>query len=158
MDKEPITSPLATADKAVTGAALRSSVVDLIDLSLIGKQAHWNVVGRNFRSVHLQLDELVAMARRYTDAVAERAVALGVSPNGMAKTVASGSGAPDYPEGWRSDTDTVVAIAATLGKLIGRMRNRIDQTDKTDLVTQDLLIDIANSLEKAHWMWEAQLA
>ncbi|HEX2297396.1 MAG TPA: ferritin-like domain-containing protein, partial [Pseudonocardiaceae bacterium] len=73
MTKSPITSPLPEADRTSTGAVLQATLVDLIDLSLIAKQAHWNVVGSNFRSAHLQLDELVATARQYVDEVAERA-------------------------------------------------------------------------------------
>jgi len=55
-------------------------LVDLVDLALSGKQAHWNVQGRQLRSVHLFLDELVASWRAFADQVAERAVALGASP------------------------------------------------------------------------------
>jgi starvation-inducible DNA-binding protein len=40
---------------------------------------------------------------------------------------------------------------------IQRLRPRIDETDKTDLVSQDLLIAVARELEEAHWMWQAQL-
>jgi starvation-inducible DNA-binding protein len=158
MSKSPITSPLPEADKKSTGAVLQATVVDLIDLSLVAKQAHWNVVGKNFRSVHLQLDELVAIARKYIDEAAERANAIGVSPNGKARTVVESSGIPDYPDGWLSDDQTVSAIVAVLAALVKRLRGRIDETDKTDLVTQDLLIEIARSLEQAHWMWQAQQA
>ena len=55
------------------------------DLSLIGKQLHWTVVGPDFRPLHLQLDELVDSWRELSDTVAERAVALGVMPDGQAK-------------------------------------------------------------------------
>ena len=44
-------------------ANLQRVLVDLIELHLQGKQAHWNVVGSNFRDLHLQLDELVDFAR-----------------------------------------------------------------------------------------------
>ncbi|HET6736773.1 ferritin-like domain-containing protein, partial [Mycobacterium sp.] len=44
-------------------ANLQRVLVDLIELHLQGKQAHWNVVGTNFRDLHLQLDELVDFAR-----------------------------------------------------------------------------------------------
>jgi starvation-inducible DNA-binding protein len=158
MSKSPITSPLPEADKKSTGAILQATLVDLVDLSLVAKQAHWNVVGKNFRSVHLQLDELVATARQYVDEVAERANAIGVSPNGKAKTVVASSGVPDYPEGWMSDEKTIAAIVDTLAALIERLRKRIDETDKTDLVTQDLLIEITRKMEEAHWMWQAQRA
>jgi starvation-inducible DNA-binding protein len=158
MANSPIKSPLSESDKEVTGNVLQSTLVDLVDLSLIAKQAHWNVVGRNFRSVHLQLDELVSVARTYTDEVAERANAIGVSPNGKAKTVVESSGLSEYPDNWQSDEATVAAIVDILAELIQRLRKRIDETDKSDLVTQDLLIELTDKLEQAHWMWQAQQA
>jgi starvation-inducible DNA-binding protein len=158
MATSPIKSPLAEADKEITGNALQATLVDLVDLSLIAKQAHWNVVGANFRSAHLQLDELVNTARQYVDEVAERANAIGVSPNGKAKTVVESSGVPEYPDNWQSVESTVAAIVDILSALIERLRKRIDETDKSDLVTQDLLIEITRALEEAHWMWQAQQA
>lgn len=158
MTKSPITSPLPEADRTSTGAVLQATLVDLIDLSLIAKQAHWNVVGPNFRSAHLQLDELVATARQYVDEVAERANAIGVSPNGKARTVVESSGVPEYPDNWQSVDTTVKAIVEILGTLIARLRKRIDETDKSDLVTQDMLIELTAELEKQHWMWQAQTA
>ena len=158
MAKSPITSPLGDAEREATGAVLQATLVDLIDVSLIAKQAHWNVVGSNFRSAHLQLDELVNTARQYVDEVAERANAIGVSPNGKAKTVVESSGVPEYPDNWQSVESTVAAIVDILAALIERLRQRIDETDKSDLVTQDLLIEITRALEEAHWMWQAQQA
>lgn len=158
MAKNPITSPLADADRDAVGAVLQATLVDLVDLSLIGKQAHWNVIGKNFRSVHLQLDELVVLARTAADQVAERAAALGVTPNGTAKTIAASSGVPEIETGWLKEDEVVKSITASLASLIARMRTRIDETDKPDLVTQDLLIGITQQLEQAHWMWQAQSA
>ncbi|MEU7475099.1 DNA starvation/stationary phase protection protein [Lentzea sp. NPDC042327] len=158
MAKNPITSPLPDADRDAVGAVLQATLVDLVDLSLIGKQAHWNVIGKNFRSVHLQLDELVTAARTAADQVAERAAALGVTPNGTARTIAESSGVPEIETGWLKEDQVVTAITNSLGKLIARMRSRIDETDKPDLVTQDLLIGITQELEQAHWMWQAQSA
>jgi starvation-inducible DNA-binding protein len=158
MTKSPITSPLGDSEREATGTVLQATLVDLIDLSLIAKQAHWNVVGQNFRSAHLQLDELVDASRQYVDDVAERANAIGISPNGKAKTVVESSGLPNYPDNWQSVEKTVAAIVATLGEVIKRLRERIEATDKTDVVTQDLLIEIAAELEKQHWMWQAQTA
>jgi starvation-inducible DNA-binding protein len=158
MANSPIKSPLSASDKEITGNILQDTLVDLVDLSLIAKQAHWNVVGSNFRSVHLQLDELVTTARTYVDEVAERANAIGVSPNGKAKTVVESSGLPEYPDNWQSVEATIAAIVDILAALIEKLRKNIDETDKSDLVTQDLLIEITKELEKAHWMWQAQQA
>lgn len=154
----PITSPLGESERDITGKSLQGTLLDLVDLHLVAKQAHWNVVGRNFRDVHLHLDELVNNARQFADSVAERAAAIGIPPDARAKTVAEGSGVPEFSDGWRQDREVIEAIAQTLERLIRRLRVRIDETDKTDLVTQDLLISIASKLEEAHWMWQAKLA
>ena len=45
-----------TASKELI-ANLQAVHVDLIELHLQGKQAHWNVVGKNFRDLHLQRSE-----------------------------------------------------------------------------------------------------
>lgn len=155
--KAPITSTLGDSERDITCKALQSTLLDLVDLHLVAKQAHWTVVGRFFRSVHLQLDELVADARQFADDVAERTAALGVPPDGRATTVAGSSGVPDFGAGWNSDREVVSAITDTLDSLIRRLRARIDETDKTDLVTQDLFLKIASELEQAHWMWQTQL-
>ncbi len=58
-----ISSPLSADATKVTGEALQATLVDMIDLSLLGKQAHWNVVGPLFKTVHEHLDEVVDTAR-----------------------------------------------------------------------------------------------
>ncbi len=71
-----VKSPLSDANLQTVSEALQGALVDLVDLALVAKQIHWNVVGPRFRSVHLQLDEVVTTARAHSDTVAERAAAL----------------------------------------------------------------------------------
>src|SRR5918912_2276427 len=73
------------------GRELQATLVELIDLSLIGKQLHWNIFGRPFKPLHEHLDELVDSWRELSDTVAERAVALGFVPDGQAATVVAES-------------------------------------------------------------------
>jgi starvation-inducible DNA-binding protein len=153
-----IKSPLTNDALKVTGEALQGSLVDLLDLTLVAKQVHWNLTGSHFRSVHLQLDEVVALARSYTDIVAERAVAVGITPDGRAKTVAEESTLPGVKDGWIKDTDGVRSMTTLLRAIITRMRHRIDDTAEADPVTQDIFLDITRDLEKQAWMFEAQLA
>ncbi|WP_216910806.1 DNA starvation/stationary phase protection protein [Nocardia sp. NBC_01377] len=155
---KPITSTLDQEQQRIAGEALQATVVDLIDLTLIAKQAHWTVIGRNFRSVHLALDELVVVAREFTDSSAERATAIGISPDGRAQTVSTDSGALGIGAGWQQDTDVIDSVVGNLGAVIARLRDRIEATEKADPVTQDLFIEIAARLEQLHWMWQAQLA
>ncbi|MGQ5608318.1 Dps family protein [Streptomyces sp. EKS3.2] len=150
-----VKSPLSDANLKTVSEALQGGLVDLVDLALVAKQIHWNVVGPRFRSVHLQLDELVDTARVHSDTVAERASALGVSPDGRAATVAVGSGIDVTPEGWVDDTTAVQTIVDALGAVITRMRERIAATGDPDPVSQDIFIQITADLEKQHWMFQA---
>ncbi|WP_433478016.1 Dps family protein [Spirillospora sp. CA-142024] len=151
-----IKSPLGDAALKATGDALQGALVDLIDLSLVAKQAHWNLTGRNFKVVHEHLDEIVALARAGQDDVAERAVAIGVNPDGRVRTVADRSTVPQPEAGYLADDKVVAAITDTLAQIIGRFRERVAATDEPDPVTQDLLIGITRELEKQHWMFQAQ--
>ncbi|MFD9432172.1 Dps family protein [Streptomyces sp. NPDC060002] len=151
-----VKSPLSDADLKTVAEALQGALVDLVDLSLVAKQVHWNVVGPRFRSVHLQLDEVVDVARTHSDTVAERASALGVSPDGRAATVAAGSGIGAAPGGWVKDSDAVGTLVAALGAVITRMRERVAATGDADPVSQDIFIGITGDLEKHHWMFQAE--
>jgi starvation-inducible DNA-binding protein len=151
-----VKSPLTDADLKTVAEALQGALVDLVDLSLVAKQIHWNVVGPRFRSIHLQLDEVVDTARLHSDTVAERASTLGVSPDGRAATVATSSGIGATPDGWVKDTDAVGALVDALAAVIERMRERVGATGEADPVSQDIFIGITADLEKHHWMFQAE--
>ncbi|MFD0149499.1 Dps family protein [Streptomyces sp. NPDC055721] len=153
-----VNSPLPEADRKIVEEALQGALVDLVDLSLTAKQAHWTLFGPRFRSIHLQLDEVVDALRTFSDEVAERAAALGITPDGRAATVAETSHVPTYPAGWVKDGDAVAAITESLALVITRMRERVTHTADADPVSQDLLIGITATLEKQHWMFQAENA
>jgi starvation-inducible DNA-binding protein len=151
-----VKSALSEETQRITGDTLQGALVDLLDLSLVAKQAHWNIRGPRFRSIHLQLDEVVSTARSYADTVAERAAAIGVTPDGRADVIAKTSCLPHAPNGWMQDTDVVEFLVNSLDKMIQRMRERIDATEKTDLVTQDIFLEITRELEKHSWMFQVE--
>ncbi|GAA2459658.1 DNA starvation/stationary phase protection protein [Streptomyces glaucus] len=151
-----VKSTLPDDARRIAGDALQDTLVDMLGLSLIGKQAHWNIVGPRFRSIHLQLDEVVSTARGFADTVAERAAALGVAPDGRPETVAARFQLPGPKEGWVRDTDVVQVMVEALEEAIRRLRERIEATEKPDPVTQDLLIAVTGELEKQRWMFDAE--
>ncbi|MFF7359769.1 ferritin-like domain-containing protein [Streptomyces sp. NPDC008125] len=153
-----VKSPLSDADLKTVGESLQGALVDLVDLSLAAKQVHWNVVGPRFRSVHLQLDEVVDTARQHSDTVAERASAIGVNPDGRSATIARTTAINVVPDGWIKDVDAVKVLVDALEIVIGRMRERIEVTADPDPVSQDLLIAVAADLEKHAWMFQAESA
>ncbi|WP_031080793.1 Dps family protein [Streptomyces sp. NRRL WC-3549] len=153
-----VKSSLSESDRKVVGDALQGALVDLIDLSLVAKQVHWNVVGPRFRSVHLQLDDVVDTARQHSDTVAERASAVGVNPDGRSRTLAKTTAIESVPDGWIKDADAVRVLVDALQVVIGRMRERIEATDEPDPVSQDILITLTADLEKHAWMFQAESA
>ena len=139
------------------GQQLQATLHELLDLSLIGKQLHWNIFGRPFKPLHEHLDELVDSWRDLADTVAERAVALGVAPDGQAATVSAGSGITAVESG-SLDTDTALReLVTTLADVAERIRARMDRLGEIDLASQDVLIEVVRELEKQLWMLRASL-
>ncbi|MCM2422014.1 DNA starvation/stationary phase protection protein [Streptomyces sp. RKAG293] len=151
-----VKSPLSEKQRKIVGEALQGALVDLVDLALVSKQVHWTVVGPRFRSVHLQLDEVVDTARLHADTVAERASAIGVTADGRAGTVSKTSGIDTVTDGWIKDTQAVGILIAALDSVIERMRERIGTTADADPVTQAIIIGLTADLEKFHWMFQAE--
>ncbi|WP_372968183.1 Dps family protein [Microbacterium sp.] len=137
-------------------ANLQVVLVDLIELSLQGKQAHWNVVGRNFRDTHRQLDEIIEAARTFSDTVAERMRALHAVPDGRTDTIAETTSLPAFPAGEVSTTDTIDLITERLDAAVGTMRGVHDAVDEEDPTSADILHAVIESLEQFAWMVSAE--
>ncbi len=133
-----------------------ANLYDLIHLAMLSKQAHWNVVGVGFRSIHLELDEIYAAVQSGVDEVAERIAALGVAPDGRAASVAKQSRLEDLDVGFHSVAATVTSVADLMKKADAELRKAIEGLDDLDLISQDLLIGIAATLEKHLWMLQTQ--
>jgi starvation-inducible DNA-binding protein len=136
---------------------LESVLVELVDLSLIGKQLHWAVTGPRFRSLHLQLDELVDSWRDLADTVAERAVALGSVPDGQARAVAAASELAPLAQGAIDEHVAVREVTRRLAEVSERVRARLDPIGEADVASQDVLIEVVRQLEKQQWMLRVQL-
>ncbi|MHC9292872.1 Dps family protein [Mycobacterium sp. LTG2003] len=135
---------------------LQQVLVDLIELALQGKQAHWNVVGTNFRDLHLQLDELVDFAREGADTVAERMRALDAVPDGRSDTVAGATSLPEFPAYERSTGDVVDLITTRVYATVDTMRRVHDAVDAEDPSTADVLHQLIDGLEKLAWLIKSE--
>ena len=144
-----------TADAELT-ANLQRVLVDLIELHLQGKQAHWNVVGTNFRDLHLQLDELVDFAREGSDTIAERMRALDAVPDGRSDTVAATTTLPEFPAFERNTTEVVDLITGRVTAAVDTMRTVHDAVDAADPSTADILHQLIDGLEKLAWMIKSE--
>ena len=144
--------------REAVGHELEATLHDLVNLMLIGKQLHWAVVGRLFRPLHQQLDELVDSWRELSDVVAERAVALGYVPDGQAGAVAAGSEIGPVQGGPIEDHSLVWELTHRIATVSESARTRMDRLGEIDLGSQDVLIDVVRKLEEQQWMLRAQLA
>ncbi len=135
---------------------LQRVVVDLIALQLVGKQAHWNIVGPNFRDLHLNLDELVEVAEHGTDEVAERMRALHATVDGRPAVVAATNTLPEFPDGEVLTHEAIDRIVASIDAVAGTMRAVHDQVDSEDPTTADILHTYIQQLEQQAWFISAE--
>lgn len=143
-------------ERAALGSILQGQLIDLIELALLGKHLHWNLTGPDFQELHEHLDELVEQWHGRADETAERGRALGVVPDGQARTVGERSQLAPVAAG-EIRTDAVIAtLLEVLDETITRARERMEQSAEYDAVTEDLMIQTVAILEKQRWMVASQ--
>jgi starvation-inducible DNA-binding protein len=155
---EDMTSKIAyQPDRELVAKVLQATLTDLIELGLLAKHAHWNVTGPRFRNIHLQLDELAAIARDGADDVAERMASIGTSPDGRPASLDGDDTLPRLATGALPDTELVRDLVGILAAIADTLRGSIEAAT-ADPVSQDVLIGVARSLDKQAWMFRAQQA
>lgn len=153
--------PKSPADPDVAAGSaqfLGPVVVDLTALAIDGKQAHWHVRGPGFIGVHELLDEVVAHARMYADAAAERVVALGLPIDARLKTAAEQTSTPTMPAGFHQADKAIAAVIATIDATIKTARAAVEGLEELDPISQDVAIEITRGLEKDRWLLFAHVA
>ena len=123
---------------------LNAALATAIDLELAAKQAHWNVKGPSFLSLHQLFDQVYEQASEWVDELAERAVQLG----GVAQLPAH---APRPVSG-----NYVAGIAERLTAFADQTRAAIRAAAELgDDVTSDLFNEVTAGADKQRWMVHA---
>lgn len=135
---------------------LQPLVVDLIDLGLHVKHAHWNVRGALFLPVHEQLDKIYETVLEAVDELAERQITLGYPVDGQSKTVAANSRLSPIRTHFLPSQEVVEEISNRLERVISFLREALDAVGDLDPITQDMLIRNTGALEKHLWMLQSQ--
>ncbi|WP_161883168.1 Dps family protein [Deinococcus alpinitundrae] len=145
-----------TDDLAKSARALQSTLTELQALQLQTKQAHWNVSGTLFYPIHLMLQEHYEGIATYADEVAERLLAVGSSSDGRAPTIVQTSGLPEIPGGFIDDA-RVLTFFTTQYQTVGeRLKKRIDDVEKVDPTSANLLQEVEHGIEKYQWQVRAE--
>jgi starvation-inducible DNA-binding protein len=127
------------------------------DLHLTLKHVHWNVVGPQFIAVHEMIDPQVEQVREMADDLAERIATLGGAPRGTPGAIVAERSWEDYSVGRASTQDHLQALDEVYRGLVTSHRSALEQLEKLDVVTQDLLIGQTEKLELFLWFVRAHL-
>jgi len=147
---------LSSNAKKTSIGVLQACLTDTIDLYNATRQAHWNVKGANFHSLHLMFEEFYGTLADGADELAERIVQLGGTANGTTQSVASATRLPPYPTDLRAGKDHLAAMIERYSAVAAALRAGINTTDEADDAdTADILTGVSKSVDKALWMLEA---
>src|SRR5437667_2920172 len=102
---------------------LNARLADAIDLQSQTKQAHWNVKGPNFISLHELFDKINKNVADNVDDLAERIVQLGGVAEGTVRKAAKRTSLAEYPPNTvdgRSHVEALSSVLAAFGKSVRR--------------------------------------
>lgn len=151
-----INIPLENRQKIIN--TLNQTLAQITDLMLASKQAHWNVRGALFESLHGLFDELASEFGSMADEVAERAVQLGGIAAGTLQQAAKSSNLAPYPPELFEGLDHVEALAMRLATLTNTSRPLIIRCIHLgDQASADLYIEIIRMMDKRLWMLRSHL-
>jgi len=137
---------------------LNARLAEALDLTFATKQAHWNVKGPHFISLHELFDQLHAHIVEHVDVIAERITALGGVALGTVQTVARTSSLAPYPQDIADGTQHLEALAARLADFGKKVRAAITEADEcADADTADLFTQVSRDVDKDLWFLEAHL-
>jgi starvation-inducible DNA-binding protein len=145
---------LADETRRAMISLLNRLLVDLTDLDIQIKLAHWNVRGPHFIAYHELFDRIGDHVGEALDSVAERVATLGGVAGVTVQTVAQETALPPWPMSERHDTAVMAALADRLALVANRIRRAVNEA-VDDVGTADLLTEVSRTFDHDLWFLEA---
>lgn len=131
---------------------LQSLLVEVIELSLTSKQAHWSLGRPLANPLSAELDDLAADAWAWAEAVGARLVGMGIPPDGRAGTVARQVQFASFPVGFADTAEVVAPIVVRLNEIIENCPQRFETLGSSDPVSESLLVRVVSEMVKHRWV------
>ncbi len=137
---------------------LNKNLAAAIDLHAQVKQAHWNVRGPGFLSIHELFDKVSEQVEKFSDMLAERAGGLGGTAFGTIQEVAARSFLIPYPLGIADVTKHAFAVSGALAAF-GQSAREATTTSAAfgDADTADLFTEISRGIDQQLWFVESHM-
>lgn len=137
---------------------LNGLLASTLDLHSHAKQAHWNVRGPHFLTLHELFDKLAEETVAHGDEIAERAGQLGYAVAGTLRQGAAASQLNEYDLQIASGEDHVRRLSKSLGEYEKLLLEGIEASEEVDdYVTQDILTKICGEIDKSMWFIESHI-
>ena len=142
--------------KRSTRDILMQVAASYVDVAMAARQAHWNVRGPGFASMHDTFGEIYSSLDEHADELAERVAALGGVPRGTVQSAAKETLIEPFPVLAKSEWELIDALGARLGQLSALTRRAISEFERLDdPVTVHHLTEAGASVEKHLWIMES---
>src|SRR5579862_7730503 len=149
---------LPAAKREALVKLLNQELATLTDLQSQSKQAHWNVRGPHFISLHELFDETYKEVSGYVDMTAERIGALGGIAEGTLSQALKHTKLNAYPEDIVDGSAHVAALSTSVAAAAKFSRAGIDFAEEHgDTCSADLYTEITRGLDQRLWFLEAHL-
>ncbi len=137
---------------------LNLTLASAVDLYAQFKQAHWNVKGTQFFSLHTLFDDLAEQIEDQVDIVAERVTSLGGTALGTIQAATKNTQLREYPINIFEAKYHIEHLAHNVSILAEHARSNIKRSEKyNDYGTADLYIALTRMLDKILWFLEAHI-
>lgn len=154
----PIPHPIPKKRRLQLVELLNERLAATADLHSQVKQAHWNVTGIHFQTLHELFDAVAGALFPFVDELAERVTALGGVAKGTVRMAAAASSLPEYPLDAVGGEAHLTAVRDRLATYATDNLRAIDAAGKLeDDATEDLFVEIQRQVDKLQYFVASHL-